>query len=328
MYLLVGNSSKYILKKKLGTGITCTCYLGQKLSSSSKIDSEPVAIKILKIEYQKYFENEIKIVTQMASYDNIVKLYENGKGYLIPITETQDLKNIEEENNDKKQEILYEVMEYAVNGELKDYVQDNSTRIPEHISAKIFLELALTLKNLHSKKIAHGDIKPENVFLGKNFKILLGDFGFSHMFDPSEKDFILHRFVGSEIYCGPETRKAYTKGFNAMLNDIFSLGVLLFVITIGEFPFLVSNFSDERYKNIINGSYNSFWKYYDHIEISDEFKDLIVNLINNNPSKRLSLDEVIDHPWLKKYINRNTNNKTDTNLIDEDVIKELSSRKI
>ena len=326
MYLLVGNSSKYVLKKILGDGISCLCYLGQKVSSSSNDVSEPVAIKILQLDYQKFFDNEVKILTQMASYDNIVKLHESGKGYLIPITETQDLSNIEVENNENKQEILYEVMECAVNGELKDYVQDKSTRIPENISAKIFLEIALALKNLHDNKISHGDIKPENVFLGKNFKVILGDFGYSHIFDPSDKDFIIHKVTGSEIYCAPETKRA-SRGYNAMSSDMFSLGVLLFVITIGDFPFYGTNFSDDKYQKIIRGQYDSFWKYFDSIEISDEFKDLIVNLINPTPSKRLSLDDVIDHPWIKKYINGNTNN-AETNFIDEDVIKELSSRKI
>lgn len=314
-YLLEATSGNYILKKLLGTGCTCKCYLGEKKSSSPSKDSETFAIKIINPKFHQYYSNEVNILSNFSQNDNIIKLYEHGQGYIIPFPV--------EENKENKEMIYYEVMEYAINGELKDYVQDVSTRIPENISAKIFYEIVSSVKYLHDNNIAHCDIKPENVLLNKNYRALLADFGFSRHFETN--DHILHEFCGSEYYCGPEIKKAYTKGYDAMMNDAFSLGVLLFVITIGEFPFEMTTFSDQRYRHIIKKDYDRFWEYINQVETSDEFKDLINNLINITPSQRLEISQILEHPWVLKYANGENNN--DNNLGNEDVIKELKSRK-
>jgi serine/threonine protein kinase len=240
----------------------------------------------------------------------------------------QDKKDDKKEGKEK---IFYEVMDYAVNGELKDHVQGTSTRIPEKISAKIFLKIVLIVKYLHDNNITHCDIKPENVLLDKYFRPLLNDFGFSQIFEGNNGDFTLHKFAGSNIYCAPETRKAYTRGFDAIKNDIFSLGVLLFVITIGDFPFINTSFSDEKYKFIIKKNYERFWEFFNSIEISDEFKDLINNLIGLNPSQRFNIDQILEHPWIKKYnkeIKINDKNVYEIMDIDQDVINEFKSRKV
>ena len=114
-------------------------------------------------------------------------------------------------------------------------------------------------------------------------------------------------------------------------NDIFSLGVLLFVITIGDFPFINTSFSDEKYKFIIKKNYERFWEFFNSIEISDEFKDLINNLIGLNPSQRFNIDQILEHPWIKKYnkeININGKNVYEIIDIDQDVINEFNSRKV
>ena len=126
----------------------------------------------------------------------------------------------------------------------------------------------------------------------------MNDFGFSQEFDGKNGNFLLHKFNGTPIYSSPDVRFANTKGYDGIKNDIFSLGVLLFVITIGDFPFKSGTYSDDKYKFIIKGRFNKFWEFFDFINISDEFKDLINNLITINPAKRLSFYKILDHPWL------------------------------
>ena len=92
------------------------------------------------------------------------------------------------------------------------------------------------------------------------------------------------------------------KGFDAIKNDIYSLDALLFVITIGEFPYEIASFSDDKYRYIIKKNYNRFWEYFNVIEISDEFKDLINGLICITPSQRFNIEQILEHPWLKKYM--------------------------
>ena len=250
-YILQNDSKKYLLKNLLGEGCTCKCYLGKKMTSDSLQEtSELFAIKIYTQNYYKYYLNEVNILSKLSPNDNIIKLYENGEGYILPI-EKENSNEIKDESKKSNEKIYYEIMEYASNGELKDYVQGRATRFPENISAKIFAQIVSTVKYLHKNNIAHCDIKPENVLMNINYRPLLNDFGFSQIFDGANGDYIVHHFSGTPIYCAPETRKAYVKGFDAIKNDIYSLGVLLFVITIGEFPYEIASFSDDKYRYII-----------------------------------------------------------------------------
>ena len=180
--------------------------------------------------------NEVSFLSKLSDNENIIKLYEFGKGFFTSLLNYNNKnknseiiseinkKNIDESNKEK---VYYQILEYAENGELKDYVIDTSTRIPEKISAKIFTKIVLSVKYLHNNNIAHCDIKPENILMDKNYTPKLNDFGFSQTFHGDEGDYILHNILGnSTIYCAPETRKAFIKGFNGVKNDIFSFDVL------------------------------------------------------------------------------------------------------
>ena len=332
--ILQDNIKKYILDKFLGEGATCKCFLGYKETSSSSEKHELFAIKIFSPKYYQYYINEVEILSKLSSNENIIKLYDNGEGYITDNDKEKKTNNNIDKTKIDSGKIYYEVMEYAKNGELKDYIQDTTTRLPENISAKIFMNIVLTVKYLHEHNIAHCDIKPENILMNTNYRPVLSDFGFSQFFNGENGDYTLHKFSGSDFYCAPETRKAYVKGFDGIKNDIFSLGVLLFVITIGDFPFHKASFSDDRYRFIIKKNYSRFWEYFNDVEMSEEFQDLINNLICITPSQRLDIKQIIEHPWLRKYTNDNNSDSNNKNIdvkinyVDEEVISELKSRKI
>ena len=316
LYLIENDSIKYILKRPLGEGLTCKCYLGQKISPDNA--QELFAIKIFDQKYYKYFINEVNYLQKLSKNDNIIKLYNYGQGFITPF--------INDNNNNipEKEKIFFEIIEYAQNGELKDYILGTSTRLPEKISSKIFSKIVKALQYIHENNIAHCDIKPENILLDKNFSPKLSDFGFSQTFKGNEGDYMLHQFNGTDIYCAPETRKAYITGFNGVKHDIFSLGVLLFVITIGSFPFDRASYSDEKYRFIVKKNYKRYWEYFNFLDISEEFKDLINKLICVTPTQRLGLNEILEHPWVRKYNRNNCENEMD---IDKDVIDEFNKRK-
>ena len=258
LYLIEKDSIKYTLKKLLGEGVTCKCYLGQKISPDNT--QELFAIKIFEQKYFKYYNNEVNYLLKLSENENIIKLYNYGQGFITPFINN----NITENENPslnidipRKEQIYFEVIEYAPNGELKDYILGPSTRLPEKISAKIFSKIVKTMQYIHANNIAHCDIKPENILLDKNYSPKLSDFGFSQSFKGDEGDYMLYKFSGTDIYCAPETRKAYITGFNGVKHDIFSLGVLLFVITIGSFPFDRASYSDEKYRFIVK---KKLWK--------------------------------------------------------------------
>ena len=332
-YMLEDKTKKYLLRTKIGFGITCECYTGNEMEGNSEI----YAIKIFDPKFHEFYSNEISLLSKLNENknrnNNIIKLYGYGQGILTPFNNENNMDDNIDDNKNKKV-VYYQVLEYAVNGELKDYVNDTKTRIPENVSAKLFFQIVQGVKYLHDNNIAHCDIKPENVLLDKNFNAKLNDFGFSQKFNGEKGDYLLHQFSGSKIYCSPETKLAYTKGFDGIKNDIFSLGVLLFGITIGNFPFQRTSYSDEKYKFIIKKNYKRFWEFFDYIEISEEFKDLINNLICITPSQRLSIEQILAHPWLtqnlgQNYISQNSEFcKFDNNdLIDQVIFDEFNSRK-
>ena len=316
-FLLEDNNNKYLLEQKIGSGATCECYKGYKISEDNK---EIFAIKIFPQKYYNFYSNEISFLSKLNENNNIIKLYGYGQGHLTPII-NNDTTYTEDSN---KEIIYYQILEYANNGELKDYINDNSSRIPENISARLFSKIVKAVKYLHENNIAHCDLKPENILLDSNFNPKINDFGFSQEFDGKNGNYLLHQHSGTPIYSSPDVRLAFTKGYDGRKNDIFSLGVLLFVITIGDFPFESATYSDEKYKFIIKGRFNQFWEFFNHINISDEFKNLINSLISLTPAKRLSIDEILKHPWLIKNMGINYN---DSENIDKEIINEFTSRK-
>ena len=121
-------------------------------------------------------------------------------------------------------------------------------------------------------------------------------------------------------------KKANFTGYDGIKSDIFALGVMLFVITVGRFPFKTSGFSDKKYRLILSKRYEHYWKNFDKFNLSKEFKDLINHLICYDPCQRYSIDEIFEHPWIKNKVNINISFNKDYH-IDDDVINELKQRK-
>ena len=320
-FKLEDNNKIYIVEQKIGSGATCECYIGHKINE----ETEVFAIKIFPQKFYNFYLNEISFLSKMDGNNNFIKLYSYGQGLLTPLFNNENICD-----NSNKEIIYYQILEYANNGELKDYVNDSSSRIPEKISAKLFSKIVKAVKYLHDNNIAHCDLKPENILLDKNFNPRINDFGFSQEFDGKNGNYLLHKRSGTPIYSSPDVRLAFTKGYDGIKNDVFSLGVLLFVITIGEFPFETATYSDEKYKFIIKGRFNQFWEFFNYIEISEEFKSLINSLISLTPAKRLSVDEILKHPWILKNLGVNENEQNDENLdeiIDKEIFDEFKNRK-
>ena len=322
-FVLKDNEKQYILNEKIGKGATCECYLGQKMNEET---SKILAIKVFQEKYYQFYSNEISFLSKLNDNENIIKLISYGKGVLTPKINKENNNN----NNPDNKIVYYQVLEYASNGELKDYVNGTSSRIPENISAKLFIRIVYAVKYLHENGIAHCDLKPENILLDNYFNPKINDFGFSQKFDGKHGDYLIHKSSGTPNYSSPDVRHAFTKGYNGIKNDIFSLGVLLFVITIGEFPFVTPTFSDEKYRFIIKRQFDRFWRFFNHIKISDEFKDLINKLISLNPATRLTTDEILKHPWIIKQMGLNyneDNNYVINEVYDKELIEEFNSRK-
>ena len=156
---------------------------------------------------------------------------------------------------------------------------------------------------LHEEKgIAHRDIKLENVLIDDKFGTRLTDFGFSCKTDKETK---LTDQAGTYEYSAPEQHeKAPYNGFEA---DIFSLGVAIFILVAGRMPFAAATKDDEFYVHFVNREEEKFWEMQEEcVEYPSsqpffkrEFRELMNGMLRYRASERMTIKEVMDHPWLQ-----------------------------
>ena len=213
-------------------------------------------------------------------------------------------------NNFETGPVEYGLFEYLKNGELHNYVFLLKKKFSEELSKKIFFDILMAVENCHESGIIHGDIKLQNIMLSANFNLKLIDFGFSK----NIKDGLISEITGSRFYNAPEIFSSATKGYDGTLSDVFSLGVVLFVLVMGFYPFDKPNITDSRYKFISKKDLPSFWKKCEqkknlsnsnnnNIGISEEFKDLFEKMVYPKPEERISISQIKKHPWLQDLTN-------------------------
>eukprot|EP00826_Nyctotherus_ovalis_P042928 TRINITY_DN4486_c0_g2_i2.p2 TRINITY_DN4486_c0_g2~~TRINITY_DN4486_c0_g2_i2.p2 ORF type:complete len:268 (+),score=93.12 TRINITY_DN4486_c0_g2_i2:1576-2379(+) len=191
---------------------------------------------------------------------------------------------------------FYLVTELLEGGDLLDYLGKHDYRIPESHAAKIIRSLAAALYYLHSYGIIHRDLKPENVLFKSRDSIdevKIIDFGLAKFTGPTEK---CYESCGTLHYAAPELvdAKPYDK-----TADIWSLGVIAYLLVSGMLPF--QNFDDKKLMlQIVHEevAYPGFcWK-----KASPEALDFVKRILVKCPEKRMSLKEILEHPWLTQDI--------------------------
>jgi len=184
---------------------------------------------------------------------------------------------------------VYLILEFAPKGELyKNLKNQPDGRFEEKISAKYISQMADALSYCHSKKVIHRDIKPENLLLDAKGNIKIADFGWSVHAPNSRRG----TMCGTLDYLPPEMIEGALHDDKV---DLWSLGVLTYEFLVGKPPFEAES-NNETYKRITRVDV----KYPGHV--STEAKDLISRLLMKVPSQRLTLADVLEHPWIKNNL--------------------------
>ncbi|KAI6176127.1 Protein kinase domain-containing protein [Aphelenchoides bicaudatus] len=253
---------RFEITRKLGSGT----YGKVSLAYDHKTERE-VAVKLIKksaIENKQdliRIRREIRIMS-MLKHPNIIQIYEVF------------------ENKDK----IILVMEYASGGELYDYVSKFGS-LPEAEARRIFRQITSAVLYCHKHKVAHRDLKLENILLDINNNAKIADFGLSNYFNDKT---LLHTFCGSPLYASPEIINGTP--YHGPEVDCWSLGILLYTLVYGSMPFDGHDFN-RMVRQIKRGAYYE-------PDTPSTASMLIRNMLRVNPERRADIDDIATHWWL------------------------------
>ena len=207
---------------------------------------------------------------------------------------------------------IHIVMEYLKGHDLSKIISlKNYTDFGENQMGQIIQQLLKALSFIHSKNIIHRDIKPENILFSDKrnlFSLKLIDFGLA-TFSEQEK-----KIVGSPMYMSPEM----IDGNGTYVSDIWSVGVIVYQMLTGKFPFeseVVDDNNKSLFERIKNEPYNP--EYLKDVECSEDLQDFIKKALQKDVKQRLTVDDALNHPWIKKF----SVNSLDPSLINDDSIE-------
>lgn len=179
-------------------------------------------------------------------------------------------------------------MEYAPGGELFDYIV-KKRRLQDSEACRFFHQILAGIEYLHKIKVCHRDLKPENLLLDENMNIKIVDFGLSNTYK-TEKE-TLKTACGSPCYASPEMIAG--KRYFGLDTDIWSLGVILYAMTVGYLPFEDAD-TNKLYKKILS------CEYLVPGYVEKPAKDLMKHIMQIDPKKRYNINDIKAHPWYKK----------------------------
>ena len=274
---------KYEVKQKIGKG-----KFGLVKFGINKETKQQVAIKIMAKKNMDKSDLELAKVEidilKIGQHPNIIKLYD-----------------IYENEN-----YIYIIMEYCSGGDLLSYFEHYEYELKETKVCEIIHKLSMAIYYLHSYGIVHRDLKPENILmtdLTPEADIRLLDFGLSKIVGNEEKctePYGTLSFVAPEVLQG----KPYDKSV-----DLWSIGIITFLLLCGYLPFDDKHSEREIARQTIQDPVpfeSKIWSKY-----SSEAKNFVEGLLQKKPEKRLSIKEVLEHPWIKK-MDKVPNKRMDT----------------
>nr|GMD53662.1 serine/threonine-protein kinase TIO [Ipomoea batatas] len=178
------------------------------------------------------------------------------------------------------------VTEFA-QGELFEILEDDKC-LPEEQVQAIAKQLVRALYYLHSNRIIHRDMKPQNILIGSGSVVKLCDFGFARAM--STNTVVLRSIKGTPLYMAPELVREQPYNHTA---DLWSLGVILYELFVGQPPFY-TNSVYALVRHIIKDPV----KYPDNM--SSNFRTFLKGLLNKVPQNRLTWPALLEHPFVKE----------------------------
>ncbi|GMI96908.1 SNF1-RELATED PROTEIN KINASE 3.8, CBL-INTERACTING PROTEIN KINASE 10, SOS3-interacting protein 1 [Hibiscus trionum] len=261
---------RYEIGRLLGQGTFAKVYYARSIQTSQSVAIKVIdKEKVTKVGTINQIKREISVM-RIARHPNIVQLYE------VMATKTK----------------IFFVMEYCKGGELFDKIANG--RLKVDVARKYFIQLINAVDFCHSRGVYHRDIKPENLLLDENENLKVTDFGLSALAESKRQDGLLHTTCGTPAYVAPEVINR--KGYDGVAADIWSCGVVLYVLLAGYLPFHDSNLM-EMYRKIGRAEFRfPSW-------FPLEVRRLVSKMLDPNPTSRISMSKIRGSGWFKKGLN-------------------------
>ncbi|WOK99507.1 CBL-interacting protein kinase 23-like isoform X1 [Canna indica] len=279
---------RYELGRTLGEGNFAKVKFAKNVETR-----ESVAIKIfdkdkiLRHKMVRQIKREISTM-KLVRHPNVIEMYE------VMASKTK----------------IYIVLEFVDGGELFDKIARNG-KLKEDEARKYFQQLINAVDYCHSRGVFHRDLKPENLLLDTNGVLKISDFGLSALSQQVREDGLLYTTCGTPNYVAPEVVK--DKGYDGAKADIWSCGVILFVLMAGYLPFEDSNLAS-LYKKIFKANFSCpSW-------FSTSAKKLIKRILDPKPQSRITIPEILENDWFKKGYQPPHFETVDVSLDDVDAI--------
>nr|KAF6467756.1 SIK family kinase 3 [Rousettus aegyptiacus] len=253
----------YEIDRTIGKGNFAVVKRATHLVTKAKVAIKIIDKTQLDEENLKKIFREVQIM-KMLCHPHIIRLYQ--------VMETERM--------------IYLVTEYASGGEIFDHLVAHG-RMAEKEARRKFKQIVAAVFFCHCRNIVHRDLKAENLLLDANLNIKIADFGFSNLFTPGQ---LLKTWCGSPPYAAPELFEG--KEYDGPKVDIWSLGVVLYVLVCGALPFDGSTLQNLRAR-VLSGKFRiPFF-------MSTECEHLIRHMLVLDPNKRLSMEQICKHKWMK-----------------------------
>ena len=284
--------NNYYLIKKLGKGSTSSVFLG---FSPKDPNHKLYSFKLIKPTNinETLFKKEVSILSNL-NHKNILHIYKSGESII-------------KKSKKEEKKVYYIIEEFMQYGELLNYIY-LTNGFGETYGRIIFSSLLDAVEYLHNNNIVHRDIKADNIMLNSNLEIKLVDFGFAtnslknnNLININSENNIekgkLNTFLGTPNYAAPELHLKIP--YYGKSNDIFSLGVTLFIIVTGTLPFKLPLPNDPLYQFIFKNDYIGFW-IKRKLNLSQSFMELFESLVAFDYSQRPTISESKCSKWMKE----------------------------
>nr|XP_014123119.1 serine/threonine-protein kinase ULK3 [Zonotrichia albicollis] len=258
---------EFILTEPLGSGTYATVYKAYRKRDTREV----VAIKCVN-----------KRSLNRASVENLLTEIEILKTIRHP--NIVELKDFQWDSDH-----IYLIMEFCAGGDLSRFIRTRRM-LPEKVARVFLQQLACALKFLHDHNISHLDLKPQNILLSapENPQLKLADFGFAQYMSPWDEKHVLR---GSPLYMAPEM--VCRQHYDARV-DLWSVGVILYEALFGKPPFASRSFAELEEKIRSDRAV----ELPSRPQLSLECRDLLGQLLERDPRKRISFESFFAHPFV------------------------------